>query len=102
MPWPQKRRVLGTKVQRLDGPDKATGRAKYTFDINRPGLLHARILRCPHAHARVTAIDTAPAERVPGFRAVHLIARPNAELLYAGAEILAVAADTEEHAEDCL
>src|SRR6516164_5785870 len=100
--WPQNRRLLGTRVNRVDGPEKATGRAKYSYDINRPGMIHARILRCPHAHASVTAIDDAAARQVPGFRAIHMIARPNAELLYAGAEILAIAADTEEHAEDCL
>src|SRR5438552_15881242 len=102
MPWPTNRRVIGTKVQRIDGPEKATGRAKYSYDINRPGMLHARILRCPHAHARVTAVDTAAAERVPGFRALHRIAQDNAELFFAGAEVIAVAADTEQHAEDCL
>ncbi len=102
MPWPTNRRVIGTRVQRLDGPEKATGRAKYSFDINRPGMLHARILRCPHAHARIKSIDTSAAEKTPGFRAVHLIAKPNAELYFAGAEIAAVAADTEEHAEDAL
>jgi xanthine dehydrogenase YagR molybdenum-binding subunit len=104
MPWPTNRRIIGTKVQRLDGPDKATGRAKYSFDINRPGMLHARILRCPHAHARVTNIDTAAAERVPGYRAHYLIAQPNnrTELYFAGAEVIAIAADTEEHAEDVL
>jgi len=97
--------VIGTKVQRLDGPDKATGRAKYSFDITRPGMLHARILRCPHAHARVTRIDTAAAERIPGYRTHFVIAQPGnptAELFFAGAEVLAVAADTEEHAEDVL
>ena len=52
MPWPQQRRVIGTRVQRLDGPVKATGRAKYSLDINRPNMLHAVFLRCPHAHAR--------------------------------------------------
>jgi xanthine dehydrogenase YagR molybdenum-binding subunit len=104
MPWPSNRRIIGTKVQRLDGPDKATGRAKYSFDINRPGMLHARILRCPHAHARVTNIDMAAAERVPGYRAHYLIAQPNnrTELFFAGAEVVAIAADTEEHAEDVL
>src|SRR5271166_1350582 len=104
MQWPTKRRLIGTRVQRLDGPEKATGRAKYSFDINRPGMLHARILRCPHAHARVTRIDTAAAERVPGYRTHFIIAQPgrNAELFFAGAEVLAVAADTEEHAEDVL
>src|ERR1700756_2291675 len=100
MPWPTTRRVIGTKVQRLDGPDKSTGRAKYSFDINRPGLLHGRILRCPHARARVRSIDPAAAERVPGFRAVHVVAPQNTQLYFAGAEVAAVAADTEEHAED--
>jgi xanthine dehydrogenase YagR molybdenum-binding subunit len=100
MPWPSNRRVIGTKVQRLDGPEKATGRAKYSYDINRPGMLHARIVRCPHAHARIRSIDTSAAERVPGYRASYPIARANAELLFAGQEVIAVAADTEEHAED--
>src|SRR5262245_8629989 len=102
MPWPTNRRIIGTKVQRLDGPDKSTGRAKYSYDINRPGMLHAKMLRCPHAHARVTSIDTGPAEKTAGFRAVHLVVKPGAELYFAGAEVLAIAADTEEHCEDCL
>ncbi len=102
MPWPTTRRVIGTRVQRLDGPEKATGRAKYSFDVTRPGLLHARILRCPHAHARVRTIDTTAAEQIPGFRQLHLLARPQEELFFAGAEVVAICADTEEHADDCL
>jgi xanthine dehydrogenase YagR molybdenum-binding subunit len=102
MPWPTQRRLIGTKVQRLDGPDKATGRAKYSYDINRPGLLHARILRCPHARATVKSIDTAAAERTPGYRASFIIAKVGAELRFAGDEVIAVCADTEEHAADCL
>ncbi len=102
MPWPTQRRLLGTKVQRLDGPVKATGRAKYSFDINRPGMAYGRILRSPHAHARVKAIDTSAAEKTPGFKAVHLLVKPNEEVFWAGAEIVAIAGDTEEHAEDCL
>ena len=102
MPWPTTRRLLGTKVQRLDGPEKSTGRAKYSYDKNIQGMLHARILRCPHAHARIKSIDAAPAEKVNGFKAIHLIEKPGTELYFAGAEILAIAADTEEHAEDCL
>jgi xanthine dehydrogenase YagR molybdenum-binding subunit len=102
MPWPTNRRVIGTRVQRLDGPAKASGRAKYSFDINRPGMLHARIVRCPHAHARVTTINVDDARRVAGYRAHHIIAQPNTELFFAGAEVIAVAADTEEHAEDVL
>jgi xanthine dehydrogenase YagR molybdenum-binding subunit len=102
MPWPQNRRIIGTRVQRVDGPEKSTGRAKYSFDINRPGLCHARILRSPHAHARVKSIDTSQAEKTPGYRALHLIVKPGAEVYFAGAEIMAICADTEEHAEDCL
>src|SRR5207249_2637414 len=102
MPWPQQRRLLGTKIPRLDGPEKATGRARYSFDINRPGLLHAKILRSPYPHARITAINTQAAEKSPGFRALQLIANVNTELFYAGQEILAIACDTEEHCDDAL
>jgi len=102
MPWPMNRRIIGTRVQRLDGPEKSTGRAKYSFDINRPGMLHARILRSPHAHARVKNIDTTAAEKMPGVRAVHAIIKPGTEVYWAGAEIVALCADTEEHADDAL
>src|SRR6516225_7273774 len=100
--WPNERRVIGTKVTRLDGPDKATGRAKYSYDINRPGMLHAGILRSPYAHAKVKTLDTSAAEKMPGVKAVHVIAGPGKELFYAGDEIVGLAADTEEHAHDGL
>src|SRR5436190_2059398 len=82
--WPKKRRLLGTKVKRVDAPEKATGRAKYSFDINRPGLLHAMILRSPHAHAKITGIDVTPAEKMPGAKAVVLIG--DAEAAYGKSE----------------
>jgi xanthine dehydrogenase YagR molybdenum-binding subunit len=71
--WPKKRRILGTKVKRLDGPDKATGRAKYSYDVNRPGMLHGAILRSPLAHARIKSLDTTAAKKTPGFKALVLI-----------------------------
>src|SRR5438067_1811378 len=71
--WPKKRRLLGTRVRRLDGPDKATGRAKYSYDINRKGMLHGKILRSPHAHAKIKSIDTAAARKTPGFKALAII-----------------------------
>src|SRR5947209_898522 len=71
--WPKKPRLLGTKIRRLDGPDKATGRAKYSYDINRPGMLHGAILRSPYAHAKVKSIDTTAARKTPGFKALVVI-----------------------------
>src|SRR5262249_9333241 len=100
--WPEKRRLIGTKIARIDGPEKATGRAKYSYDINRPGMLQAAILRCPYAHAKIKKIDTSAAEKVPGFKALFLIAKEGSELFYAGDEVLAIAADTEEHCDDAL
>src|SRR5262245_45817409 len=100
--WPKERRLIGTQIQRLDGPDKSTGHAKYSYDINRPGMLFGKILRSPYAHCKVTTLDTSAAEASPGFKALHIIAKPGAELFYAGDEILAIAADTEEHAVDAI
>src|SRR5262245_46951129 len=101
-PWPKERRVLGKKHNRLDGPEKATGRAKYSADMNRPGMLHAVLLRSPHAHAKIVKIDTAAAEKMPGVKAIFLILQPGAEVYFAGHEIAALAADTEEQARDAV
>ena len=62
--------VVGTRPVRHDGTDKVTGRALYGADILLPDTLHGAILRSPHAHARIAAIDTAPAERMEGVFAV--------------------------------
>ena len=64
--WPTQPSVLGTPVKRLDGPDKVTGRAKYTFDISRPGMLYGRIVRSPHPHARFVSIVLSAAQKAPG------------------------------------
>jgi xanthine dehydrogenase YagR molybdenum-binding subunit len=100
--WPKKRRLIGSKIQRLDGPAKATGKAKYSYDINRKGMLHAIMLRSPHAHAKIKSLDTADAEKMPGVKAVHGIKKAGDELFWASEEILALAADTEEHALDAV
>jgi xanthine dehydrogenase YagR molybdenum-binding subunit len=100
--WPpvEKRQRIGKRTTRLDGPVKASGRIKYGSDINRPGLLHATILTCPHAHARIRAIDTAAAEKIPGVTAVDLMAKPGEEVQYAGYEIVAISAGTIDQARD--
>ena len=102
--WPAKPSLVGTRVNRVDGPDKVTGRAKYTFDINRPGMLYARMVRSPYPHARVVSVDLAPALRMPGVKTALLVRdfanSKNNRVMFQGDEIAAVAADTEEHAMD--
>ncbi|MFJ1624768.1 molybdopterin-dependent oxidoreductase [Streptomyces sp. NPDC088190] len=61
---------VGRNLPAPAGPQVVTGTARYTFDIEVPGLLHMKVLRSPHAHARITSVDTAAALRVPGVHAV--------------------------------
>ncbi|NOT62477.1 MAG: xanthine dehydrogenase family protein molybdopterin-binding subunit, partial [Acidobacteria bacterium] len=67
-----------------------------------PGMLFGKILRSPYAHAKVVKIDTSEAEKMPGFKGFKLIDIPGGELQWAGQEILALAAETEQQAEDAL
>ena len=102
--WPAKPEVIGTHVKRVDGPDKVSGRAKYTFDISRPAMLYARVVRSPYPHARVVSVDLSAALRAPGVKASLVWRDPsdaqNNRAMFQGDEIAAVAADTEEHAID--
>jgi len=98
--WPDKPTLLSTAVKRIDGPDKVTGRARYTYDINRPGMIYGKIVRSPYPHARIASIDLSRAQNAPGVRAVLAYRTPGDELLYQGDPIAAVAADTEERARD--
>src|SRR5436190_16350228 len=105
--WPDadKRTFIGKRISRIDGPQKVSGRAKYSMDINRPGMLFGKIVRSPHAHAKVKSIDTSAAERMPGVKAIHVIAepgKPTAELNWAGASVVALAAVDEPTAEDAI
>jgi CO/xanthine dehydrogenase Mo-binding subunit len=63
-------RVIGTRPPRYDAADKATGRALFGPDIQLPGMLHGKVLRSPHAHAHIRAIDTRRAEALPEVYAV--------------------------------
>jgi xanthine dehydrogenase YagR molybdenum-binding subunit len=100
--WPpaEKRFLIGNSFNRVDGPAKSSGRAKYSYDVNRPGMLYGKMVLSLHAHAKVKSIDTAAAEKMPGVRAVVVMFEPGKEVLWAGQEIVAVAADTEEQARD--
>lgn len=99
--WPtaERRTHIGKRIDRLDGPAKTTGTAKYSYDINRPGMLWAMVVPSTRAHARVKSIDIAAAARLPGVRAAwrddELI---NNEVQYSGQILAAVAAETEEAA----
>lgn len=63
-------RVIGTRPIRPDGTDKVVGRAQYGADVHLPGMLYARVLRSPYAHAVIRSIDTSRAEALPGVKAV--------------------------------
>ncbi len=62
--------AIGRRMRKVDGLAKATGRARYTDDIALPGMLHGKILRSPHPHARIVAIDSSRAEALPGVHAI--------------------------------
>ena len=101
-PDPALRPLLGKKIDRVDGPSKSSGRAKYTYDYNPQGLLAGKILRCPYAHAKITSLDTSGAEKMPGVKAVEVIQGPGTEIFWAGDEIVGVAAVDEGTCEDAL
>jgi xanthine dehydrogenase YagR molybdenum-binding subunit len=99
--WPaqDKRTYIGKRISRIDGPLKTTGAAKYSYDINRPGMLWARLVTSPHAKADVVGIDTKAAEALPGVKAVWK--EENAKnVQYVGQILAAVAAETEEIATE--
>ena len=95
-----KHALLNTRMTRVDGPVKVTGAARYTYDQRLPGMLYGRILRSPHAHARVTSIDTDAASKIPGVKSI--VPAPLTEVRFAGAPVAAVAATTPEIAGDAL
>lgn len=102
--WPdvEQRKLIGTRVSRVDAPAKVSGQAKYTYDVHRPGMLYGKVLRCPYAHAKVVSIDTSAAEKIPGVRAVHIVQGPGSNIHWAGDELVAVAAVDEPTAEDAI
>ncbi|MFC1915399.1 xanthine dehydrogenase family protein molybdopterin-binding subunit [Chloroflexota bacterium] len=107
--------VLGKRLPREDAIEKVTGEAKQVSDMQLPGMLHARFLRSPHAHAKIVKIDTGKAESLPGVKAVlthqnvpKVHSRGKFEFLLdetvhcVGEEVVAVAAVTKEIAEEAL
>src|SRR5438552_3421352 len=111
-------RGVGLSIPRPDGPEKVTGGVQYVADITPRGLLHAKLLRSPHAHARIVRVDVSKARALPGVRAVLTAAdipelkrkaptRAHAVLaidrvVFAGQPVAAVAADEPAIAEEAL
>jgi xanthine dehydrogenase YagR molybdenum-binding subunit len=115
--WPINKdlKYVGKSPERWDGLAKATGRARYTSDVQLPGMLYAKFVNANVPHAKVVSVDTSAAERHPGVRAVHVIEHvlgnaslrdPSLEqakypvVRYAGQPIAAVAAISPNAAED--
>jgi xanthine dehydrogenase YagR molybdenum-binding subunit len=108
-------RVIGKPVNRVDAVPKVMGKARYTYDVQLPGMLYARIVSSTVPHARIKSIDTSAAEAYPGVKAVHILDRvlsiaqlrdPGAEanesyplVRYNGQPIAAVAAVTARAAK---
>ncbi|MFP6703852.1 MAG: xanthine dehydrogenase family protein molybdopterin-binding subunit [Planctomycetaceae bacterium] len=92
--------LIGKDIPRIDGVDKASGKAKYSADINTEGTLFARLLTFKGGAAVVKSLDTADAEKTPGVRAVHVFNEVGKEVRWDGTIVAAVAADTPEQAED--
>src|SRR5438477_7550384 len=63
-------RLVGKRMRRSDSPERLTGQLRYTGDLVLPGLLYGRLVRSPHASARILSIDKAQAESTPGVVAV--------------------------------
>ncbi len=112
--------LVGQSVVRIDSLAKATGQARYTADLTLPRMLHAKVLRSPHAHARILNIDTSKAEKLRGVEAVvtgkdaagvkwgvfrytrdHELL-PAGKVRYIGEDVAAVAAVDEETAMEAL
>ena len=115
--WPINKdlKYVGKSPERWDGLAKATGRARYTSDVQLPGMLYAKFVNANVPHAKVVSVDTSAAERHPGVRAVHVIEHvlgnaslrdPSLEqanypvVRYAGQPIAAVAATSPYAAEE--
>src|SRR4051812_8721629 len=100
--WPVNPKLIGTRIPRLDGLAKASGRAKYPSDERPQGTLFGVMLYSPYAHAKVRSIDASNAEKMPGVKAVVLLTEEGKLLRYQGDDIAAVAAETEEQARDAV
>jgi xanthine dehydrogenase YagR molybdenum-binding subunit len=99
-PDPEHRTLIGQRVSRVDSPDKVSGKARYTYDVKRPGMLFGKMVRSPYAHAKVVSIDISAAEKMPGVKAIEIVQKQGSTVHWAGDEVVAIAAVDEATAED--
>jgi len=92
--------VVGKDHTRLDARAKVTGAAKYSYDRRFPGMLYSRMLRSPHAAARIKSIDLNGIDKLPGV--IHHEPYEGKRIRYAGESVVAIAAETEEILDDAL
>ena len=105
--WPinDKLKSVGKRVQRYDAIAKVTGQAKFTADMNLPGMLYAKFLNSNYPNAKITDVDIRRAERMSGVYGIHILKDQNGnypEIKYAGQPILAVAASSLDVANDAI
>jgi xanthine dehydrogenase YagR molybdenum-binding subunit len=92
--------ILNHGIERVDGPAKVSGAARYAYDVRLPGMLYGCILASPHPSAKVLKVDFTAAEKMPGVKVV--IRAGDDTLKYEGDPVAAVAAATPEIAEDAI
>ncbi|GIX50348.1 MAG: carbon-monoxide dehydrogenase large subunit [Limisphaera sp.] len=100
--WPAQPKVLGTRVPRVDAPAKVTGQARYSSDIQLPGLLIGMILRSPWPAARIQRINLEKARQMPGIKAAVAVQEGPRVVRYYGEELAAVAGVSRQACEDAL
>ena len=102
--WPKQgtASLIGKSHTRLDGMMKATGAAKYAYDIVRPNMLYAHVVTCDIPHAKITTIDTAAAEKVAGVVTVKVLKKTGDEIRWAGDIVAVVAAESDAAAAEAL
>ena len=99
---PSDNKIIGKSYPRLDAPIKATGKAKYSYDINLPGLLFGRIFRSEVPNAIVKSIDVTAAQKIPGVIAINVTAVAGSKVRYQGQELGALCATSSDIAEDAI
>jgi xanthine dehydrogenase YagR molybdenum-binding subunit len=103
-PWDldSKLAQVGGDTDRIDAVAKVTGKARYAFDVNLPGMLHGVIVRSPHPRGQLDSLDLDAARAMPGVRAVLPLKEPGQKVRFVGDAVAAIAADRREQALDAL